>query len=113
MLVTAIRSSSDMTDAITIRHSTEADRSRLLALAELDSRGAPAGEALLAEVGGELRAAVGIADGVTIADPFAPTAGVVSLLRMRAAQERRALEAGRSWWRARLVPVWHEEARQT
>jgi hypothetical protein len=100
-----------MTDAITIRHSTDADRPRLLALAELDSRAAPAGEALLAEVGGELRAAVGIADDVTIADPFAPTADVVRLLRARAGQERRALEAGRSWWLARLVPVW--EARQT
>jgi hypothetical protein len=101
-----------MTDAITIRHSTPADQPRVIALAELDSRTAPEGQALLAEVGGELRAAVGIADGVAIADPFVPTEDIVRLLSVRAEQERQALEAGHSWWFARFVPVWGEEPRE-
>jgi hypothetical protein len=101
-----------MTDAITIRHSTAADRPRVIALAELDSRTAPEGEALLAEVGGELRAAVGIADGVAVADPFVPTDDIVRLLTIRAEQEREALAAGHSWWLARLVPAWREELRE-
>jgi hypothetical protein len=75
-------------DSITIRFSTDADRSRVLELAELDGRAAPEGEALLAEADGRLVAAVGLADGGAVADPFVPTRDVVELLRMRAEQER-------------------------
>ena len=42
--------------------------------------------ALLARVDGELRAAVGV-DGETLADPFHPTAEIVTLLRLAAEQE--------------------------
>ena len=70
-----------MPDAITIRRSTQADRRRVQRLAELDSGSAPEGVALLAEVEGELVAAVGEADGRAVADPFVPTADVVALLR--------------------------------
>jgi hypothetical protein len=73
---------------ITIRFSTEADRTRLGELAELDGRPAPRGEALLAEVEGRLVAAVGVADGVAVADPFALTSDTLDLLRLRAEQER-------------------------
>jgi hypothetical protein len=76
------------TDAITIRHSTRWDRAALRRLAELDGRPAPAGEALLALVGGELRAAVPLAGGEALADPFHRTAELVDLLRVRAELER-------------------------
>jgi hypothetical protein len=77
-----------MTESITIRHSTPADAGRLAELAELDGRRGPSGDALLAYVDGELRAAVGIFDGRTVADPFHLTNDVVRLLLMRAAQQR-------------------------
>ncbi|HEY1274777.1 MAG TPA: hypothetical protein VGF25_07695 [Thermoleophilaceae bacterium] len=93
-----------MNDAITIRHSTTADRARIAALAELDSRHAPVGLALLAEVDGRLVAAVGVADGAVVADPFVPTADVVGLLRIQASQERGARR--RFSRRPRFVPVW-------
>ncbi len=73
---------------VTIRFSTDADRSRVLELAELDGHAAPQGEALLAEVDGRLWAAVGVADGVAVADPFVPAGEVLDLLRLRAEQER-------------------------
>jgi hypothetical protein len=77
-----------MTDAITIRHSTEEDRDALVRLAALDSQDAPDGEALVAYVDGELRAAVPLARHADpVADPFHRTRDVVELLRFRAAQE--------------------------
>jgi hypothetical protein len=84
-----------VTEPITIRHSADGDRTRVLELAQLDGRTAPAGEMLLAEVGGKLWAAVGIADGAAVADPFEPSGDVEWLLRMRAEQER-AMRAPRS-----------------
>lgn len=76
-----------MERAITIRHSTAADRPALLRLAALDDRRPPHGEALLAFVDGDLRAAVPLEDGQPVADPFERTQEVVELLRLRAAQE--------------------------
>jgi hypothetical protein len=73
---------------ITIRRATAADHARVLELAELDGRPAPAGETLLAEVEGRLWAAVGIEDGAAVADPFRPAGDMVWLLQMRAEQER-------------------------
>jgi hypothetical protein len=78
----------DVTEPITIRRATIADRPRVLELAELDSRPAPVGETLLAEVEGTLWVAVGIEDGAAVADPFRPTADVEWLLQLRAEQER-------------------------
>lgn len=80
-----------MTDVITIRHSTEADRDAILRLAALDSRAAPHGEALVAYVGTELRAAMPLTRHADpVADPFHLTGDVVELLRFRAAQEEMA-----------------------
>jgi hypothetical protein len=73
---------------ITIKFSTEADRKRILELAELDGRPAPQGDALLAETDGRLVAAVGVADGTAVADPFVLTGEVLDVLRLRAEQER-------------------------
>jgi hypothetical protein len=73
---------------ITIRISTEADSARVHELAELDGHAAPKGEAVLAEVNGRLVAAVGVADGVAVADPFMLTGDTLEVLRVRAEQER-------------------------
>jgi hypothetical protein len=86
-----------MTEPIIIRRSTEEDRLAIAELAELDSRRAPRGEALLAFIGTELRAALPLDGGEAIADPFHHTAELVDLLRVRAPQalERRDRQAGR------------------
>ena len=73
-------------DAITIRPATAGDRDALRRLAILDSATVPVGDLLVADGGGELRAAVAIGSGKAIADPFHPTAGIVVLLRARARQ---------------------------
>jgi hypothetical protein len=82
----AARRRKHMRSEITIRRSTEADRTAIARLAELDSRSAPAGDALLAFVDDELRAAVALDTGVAVADPFHPTAELVQLLRVQSGQ---------------------------
>ena len=77
-----------MTEPITLRHSADGDRERVLELSQLDGRPAPTGDLLLAEVGGKLWAAVGIDDGAAVSDPFEPAGEVVWLLQMRAEQDR-------------------------
>jgi hypothetical protein len=74
------------TTAVTVRLAGPADRSAVERLAVLDSAPVPAGDVLLAEVGHELQAAVPVAGGQAIADPFRPTADLVALLRERASQ---------------------------
>jgi len=69
-----------MNDRLTIRLSTDSDRQRIERLAELDSRRAPHGDVLIAELDGRLIAAVGM-DGTAVADPFQRSGAVVRLLR--------------------------------
>jgi len=76
-----------MTEPITITQLTEDNSHELWRLAALDDRSAPKGPALLAYVGGELRAAVGIVDGRAVADPFHRTAEIVEILRFQARKE--------------------------
>ena len=76
-----------MTEAITITHLTEADSQDVWRLALLDDRRAPKAPALLGYVGGELRAAVGLLDGQTVADPFHRTAELVEMLQFQAHKE--------------------------
>jgi hypothetical protein len=72
--------------SVTIRPAYADDRPALARLAALDSAaGVPATPALLVEVDGELRAALSLADGTVIADPFFPTQHLVTLLRAHAA----------------------------
>ena len=84
-----------MTDhTLTIRRADLADLAALDRLAELDSASPPTGEALVAEVGGELWAALEVSTGSAIADPFRPSGEVVELLRKHASgakRERRTL----------------------
>src|SRR3712207_1123596 len=78
------------TSSMTLRLAVPADADALDALAQLDSRRAPRGAVLVAEVAGEIWAATSIDDGHTIADPFRPTGELVALLLERSRQLRRA-----------------------
>jgi hypothetical protein len=71
-------------DPILIRPASPADAHALERLAQLDSSTVPSGEMLVAEVAGELRAALRVGDRAVIADPFHRTAGTVALLSARA-----------------------------
>ena len=76
-----------MSERITLTESTEADVPSIRRLAALDDRRPPHGPALLAYVGGELRAAVGLLDGQAVADPFHRTADIIEMLRLQARRE--------------------------
>lgn len=78
-----------LTDTITIRAATPADRDRLSRLAQRDSATVPAGPLLVAESDGAIRAAIAVETGRLIADPFHPTAALAELLRTRAGSVRR------------------------
>jgi len=72
---------------LTIRPADLADLAGLDRLAALDSAAPPTGDILVAEVGGELWAAIEIDSGSTIADPFRPSGDLVDLLRLHALGE--------------------------
>ena len=89
--------------SVTIKLSTEADRERIRRLAELDSKPAPDGDVLVAEVNGRLVAAMGM-DGGVVADPFERTASVVKVLRSQVEGEpRRARRRHRRWLSRRVA----------
>lgn len=71
---------------ISIRVATPDDDLALMRLAALDSTDVPPSPLLLAECDGVLQAALSLGDGSSIADPFAPTTELISLLRVRAAR---------------------------
>jgi hypothetical protein len=75
-----------MHEAVTLRYGFPDDVTALWRLAALDSAEVPEGQLLIAEVGGELWAAISLSDGSVIADPFRRTAALVGLLRERARQ---------------------------
>jgi hypothetical protein len=72
-----------MSGNITIREANNSDVFALRRLAALDSRPALRGSALVAEEHGELRAAIDVDSGRVIANPFAPTAELVDMLRIQ------------------------------
>ncbi len=96
-------------ETLTIRTVGSADAGALRRLAQRDSARQPEPVAMLvAEVGGELRAALPLDGGRAIADPFHPTAELVAMLAGRARQlevpaPRRAVRRRRSLWAARGV----------
>jgi len=94
----------DDSPALTLRYAVSADTEALDRLAQLDSAHAPRGIVLVAEVGGEVWAAISLDDPrVAIADPFRPTGELVALLTERARQLRRSQRE-----RRRLPRVWPE-----
>lgn len=91
-----------MNHPITIRRSTPSDQDAVARLAALDSGHAPEGDAMLAFVGGELRAVLPLDGGRPLADPFHPTAELVELLRFSAARDRSPATARRRLGLGRL-----------
>jgi hypothetical protein len=87
---------------LTIRFADSQDRRALAALAELDSSEPLMLPVLVAELQGELRAAVSMVDAREIADPFHPSTELVELLRTRGQQLAADPRLGR---RARLRGV--------
>jgi hypothetical protein len=85
--------------SVTLRLGSRADEGPLAHLAALDSSMPPAHPVLLAEVDGQLRAALALNGGAVLADPFHPTADLIDLLRARARQ----LEAPRRIRRSRRL----------
>jgi hypothetical protein len=90
---------------LTIRYATPDDTVDLERLAELDARRPPRGVVLLAEVDGELWAAVSLDDDHLVADPFLPSGELAFLVAQRARAIRRA-EQGRM---GRLPRVWPKQ----
>ena len=70
---------------MTIRNASPTDDAQLRHLAALDSTRPLRGKVLLAEVDGSPVAAVSVASGRAVADPFLPTAHAVQMLRLHAA----------------------------
>lgn len=95
----APKDASAYAEQVVIRSAGVSDSRALRELAELDNGRVPAGDALVAEVGGRVVAAVDVANGRALADPFVPTADVVGLLQMRLRQLAGA-SGGRSMFAA-------------
>jgi hypothetical protein len=72
--------------ALVIRIGVAGDETKLRRLAHMDSARSLSGQTLLAEQGGSVVAALSLADGTVIADPFVASADAVEMLRVRAAQ---------------------------
>ena len=77
-------SSFDRTATFAIRLATADDVAAVASLSALDSAQAPSGDVLLGVVDGRPLAALSLATGHVVADPFSPTAELVDLLRARA-----------------------------
>ena len=75
---------SPMSSPLVLRPATTADASVLERLAALDSARPLTGEVMLAQAGGDVRAALSLETGRVIADPFYPSAELVELLRAAA-----------------------------
>ena len=69
---------------LVMRAAQPADDRALAHLAALDSKAAPRGDVLVAEIDGSIPAAVELATGTVYANPFRRTAHLVTLLELRA-----------------------------
>jgi hypothetical protein len=104
------QTSTSTADALTIRMAVPTDTERLNDLAQLDSARVRDGVPMLvAEIDGELRAALPLDGGRAIADPFHQTAEIVDMLAQRALQlappARHRIFRRRRLLRPRPVPV--------
>ena len=83
--------------SLVLRPATSADTADLERLAALDSARPLAGEVMLAHADGDVRAALSLETGRSVADPFYPSLELLPLLRAAAGEPaRRRL----SWRRA-------------
>ena len=74
--------------AVTVRFATPSDVGDLERLADFDSGWVPVGPALVAEVDGQMRAALSLRTEMVLADPFFLTDDLVRLLKVRKGQVR-------------------------
>jgi hypothetical protein len=88
-------------EGVAIRRAGSSDAESLERLRQLDTRPLPAGPLLVAEAGGEIRAARSLSTGETISDPFSHTEHLRAMLGARAGAL--ACELPRS---RRLVTRW-------
>jgi hypothetical protein len=86
------------TSTHTLRLATAADDAALRRLAALEETRALTGAVVLAEEDGRLVAALSLADGRSVADPFVRTAAARALLKAYAARLRPATASRRSPW---------------
>ena len=82
--------------SLVLRPATSADTADLERLAALDSARPLAGEVMLAYADGDVRAALSLETGRSVADPFYPSLELVPLLRAAAGGRSRR---SRSWRR--------------
>ena len=75
-------------ERVTVRHANDRDGRELTRLTQLDSSGPINGPSLVAESDARIVAALPLGSGRPVADPFEPTAELVALLELRAAQLR-------------------------
>jgi len=76
--------------SVTLRYAVPGDAEALSELAQLDSSRAPRGDVIVADVGGELWAAVSLEDGHAVATPFRPSGELTWRLMERARELNRA-----------------------
>jgi hypothetical protein len=76
----------ELPEAVLVRHAVPRDEARIRVLARLDDHRMPGGPFIVAELGGEIVAAMSLKTRAVVADPFRRTADAVELLRMRAHQ---------------------------
>src|SRR4051812_36993244 len=84
--ITSTTSHKIAAEPMLMRRATAADSARISELARLDDKRVPAGPFLVAELAGEIEAAVSLGSATVVANPFRLTADAVALLRLRAAQ---------------------------
>jgi hypothetical protein len=82
------RRTPDVTPRYTVRIAEPKDFTDIQRLAALDSSRVPDGSLLVGEVGGAIQAALPIAGGRAIANPFVRTLELVGMLELRAEQLR-------------------------
>ena len=79
---------------VVVRYARPADADALAKLAQLDSRPVPQGNVIVADVQGELWAAVSVDDGHAVATPFRPSGELTYSLIERA---RKLRGPGQDW----------------
>jgi hypothetical protein len=86
-------------EAVALRLCSVHDDEALDRLARLEGRTLPKGRCVVAEVGGQVVAALPLRGGEPLADPFRPTEHLLPLLRLRASQladQPRRIEAAKA-----------------
>jgi hypothetical protein len=82
--------------SLVLRSATAADADALDRLAALDSARPLTGQVVVASVDGDLRAALSLETGRSVADPFHPSLELVPLLRTAAGERPRRRRARRA-----------------